>query len=161
MQKTLVLVTFDENHTYTEQNRVLAILLGDAIPSNLVGTKDSTFYNHYSEIATVEANWDLNTLGRWDVGANVFSLVASETGDKLRTWDAVTGSNPTRYLNESYAGPLNSQNSKVPFPAPNLTLTMNGRTVLPAVLTQWGSAGSSIYNDGIEIPDGMFPPQGY
>ena len=161
MQKTLVLVTFDENHTYTEQNRVLAILLGDAVPSNLVGTKDSTFYNHYSGIATVEANWDLNTLGRWDVGANVFSLVASETGDKLRTWDAVTGPNPTRYLNESYAGPLNSHNSKVPFPAPNLTMTMNGRTVLPAVQTQWGSAGSMIYDDGIEIPDGMFPPQGY
>ncbi|MCJ1330336.1 hypothetical protein MMC10_007019 [Thelotrema lepadinum] len=161
MQRTLVLVTFDENHTYTEQNRVLAILLGDAVPSNLVGSKDSTFYDHYSEIATVEANWDLNTLGRWDVGANVFSVVANETGDKLRTWDAVTGTNPTVFLNESYAGPLNSVNTHVPFPAPNLTTTMNGRTVLPAVQMQWGSAGSSIYNDGIEIPDGMFPPQGY
>ena len=163
MKNTLVLVTFDENHTYTEQNRVLAILLGDAVPSNLVGSKDSAFYNHYSEIATVEANWDLNTLGRWDVGANVFSMVASQTGDKLRTWDAVTGSSPTVYLNESYAGPLNSGNSSVPLPAPNLTMTMNGRIVLPDIQTQWGSkaTGPSIYNDGVEIPDGMFPPQGY
>lgn len=161
MQRTLVLVTFDENHTYTEQNRVLALLLGDAVPANLVGSKDATFYDHYSEIATVEANWNLNTLGRWDVGANVFSMVANHTCDQIRTWDAVTGSNPTVYLNESYAGPFNSKSANVPFPAPNLTMTMNGRTVLPAVKSQWANATSVIYNDGVEIPDGMFPPKGY
>ena len=161
MNKTLVLITFDENHTYTEQNRVLAILLGDAVPSNLVGTKDSNFYSHYSEISTVEANWGLDTLGRWDVGANVFSMVAAQTGDTLRSWDAVTGSNPTVYLNESYAGPLNSENASVPYSAPNLTMTRNGRTVLPAIKSQWADAKSTIYNDGVEIPDAMFPPEGY
>ena len=72
MQNTLVLITFDENETYTIQNRVFSVLLGDSVPKNLIGTKDSSFYDHYSEIATVEANWNLHTLGRWDVGANVF-----------------------------------------------------------------------------------------
>lgn len=65
MNNTLVLITFDENSSYAIQNRVLAILLGDAVPSKLVGTTDSAYYNHYSDIATVSANWDLHTLGRW------------------------------------------------------------------------------------------------
>ena len=161
MQNTLVLVTFDETETYTEQNRVLGILLGDAVPSDLVGTTDTDFYNHYSEISTVEANWDLNTLGRWDAGANVFSFVASVTGDQVRTWDAVTGSNPSVFLNASYAGPFNSENKSVAFPVPNVDLVVNGRSVLPAIQSQFAGAGPSIYNDGIEIPDAMFPPAGY
>merc|ERR1739838_261250 len=74
MKNTLVLITFDENHTYSLQNRVFSIILGDAVPARMVNTTDSNFYSHYSEIATVEANWGLSTLGRWDVGANVFSL---------------------------------------------------------------------------------------
>jgi hypothetical protein len=43
-QDTLVLLTFDETGTYTERNTVFSVLLGDSIPSNLIGTKDSTFY---------------------------------------------------------------------------------------------------------------------
>lgn len=58
MKNTLVIVTFDENETYTIQNRVLAILLGDAVPAELVGTTDSNFYDHYSEIATVVSFFD-------------------------------------------------------------------------------------------------------
>jgi len=65
MKNTLVLITFDENETYSTQNRVFSILLGDSIPQELVGTTDSHYYNHYSEISTVEANWGLYTLGRW------------------------------------------------------------------------------------------------
>lgn len=44
IQDTLILVTFDENHSYTTQNRVLGILLGGAVPANLVGTTDSNYY---------------------------------------------------------------------------------------------------------------------
>jgi acid phosphatase len=51
---TLVLVTFDENEIYPLENRVLALLLGDAVPQNLRGTNDSTFYTHYSQLSTVE-----------------------------------------------------------------------------------------------------------
>ena len=53
MQNTLVVVTFDENHSYAKQNRIVGILLGDAIPKALVGTTDDTYYNHYSELSTV------------------------------------------------------------------------------------------------------------
>ena len=57
LDNTLILITFDENETYTIQNRVFSILLGDAVPKHLVGTTDNSYYNHYSELATVEANW--------------------------------------------------------------------------------------------------------
>ena len=161
MNRTLVLITFDENHTYTDQNRVVAILLGDAVPANLVGTTDSNFYDHYSEASTVEANWGLHTLGRWDVGANVFSMVAQQTGDVMSSWPAVTGTTPTVFLNASYAGVFNSEKS-APYPAPNTTAVKSSRTVLPKIVAQWGGLSSkTIYNAGVAIPDAMHPPAGY
>jgi acid phosphatase len=36
---------------------VFSVLLGDAVPAELEGTTDDNYYNHYSEISTVEANW--------------------------------------------------------------------------------------------------------
>jgi acid phosphatase len=42
---------------YAIQNRVFSVLLGDAVPAELEGTTDDNYYNHYSEISTVEANW--------------------------------------------------------------------------------------------------------
>lgn len=99
MEGTLILITFDENHTYQRANRVFSILLGGAVPTELVGTTDSHYYNHYSELSTVEANWNLHTLGRWDVGANVFDLVAKKTGDIYRPNHAATGHHPTMFYN--------------------------------------------------------------
>ena len=64
--KTLILLTFDENETKTENNRVFTLLLGGAVPENMRGTTDSTFYTHYSALSTVEANWGLGSLGRGD-----------------------------------------------------------------------------------------------
>lgn len=161
MKNTLVLVTFDENHTYTQQNKVLGILLGDAVPDKLVGTTDSTYYNHYSEISTVEANWDLDTLGRWDVGANVFSVVASHTGDKVRPWSG-TPDLSQRYFNTSYAGLFNSKNTSVPLPPPNTNAGYAGRTVLASIKQTWGAlASGTIYSTALEIPDGAHPPKGY
>jgi hypothetical protein len=46
MNDTLVLLTFDEDETYTDGNKIYSILLGGAIPENLRGTTDDTFYNH-------------------------------------------------------------------------------------------------------------------
>ncbi len=77
---TLVLLTFDEDESYGIQNKMFSILVGGAIPANLKGTKDATFYNHYSTIATVSQNWGLPSLGRWDCHANVFEIVANKTG---------------------------------------------------------------------------------
>lgn len=122
------------------------------------------FYNHYSEISTVEANWGLNTLGRWDVGANVFGLVAEKTGDKNTEFPAATGPNPTRFFNESFAGPFNSVNSSTPYPVPNSLLVRAGRYILPQIAAVWGRAQaeqSSYYKDTVEIPDGLNPPAGW
>lgn len=157
MNNTLVLITFDENHSYAQQNRVVGILLGDAVPSHLVGTKDTAYYNHYSEIATVQANWDLHTLGRWDVGANVFDLVAKKTGDEVREWK---GKVPFKnmFFNASYAGKLSNVNTSVPWPVPNAKAVHAGRSVLPAVAETWGTlVGQSAYTSALEIPDGMHP----
>ncbi|KAG8631860.1 hypothetical protein KVT40_001000 [Elsinoe batatas] len=163
MKSTLVLVTFDENHSYTRANRVFSILLGDAVPTSLVGTSDSTFYNHYSTIASVEANWNLHTLGRWDVGANIFDFVAKATGDKNSAFTAATASQPTRFLNESFAGPFSSAR-RAGYPVPNVGLVRNERTVLPAVKNVWGAAAlqeQSYYQNTVSIPDGLAPPQGW
>lgn len=157
MSNTLILLTFDENHTYTAQNRILAILLGDSVPASLVGTTDSTFYNHYSSISTVVANWGLHTLGRWDVGANIFSFVAQKTGDTLRKWNSPPLSK--MFFNQSYPGLFNSQNQNVEIPVPNTAEVYKGRTVLQKVINTWGSLQSrTYYTTGLEIPDGQHPP---
>lgn len=162
MNNTLVLITWDENETYSLQNNILAILIGDAVPKNLVGTTDNSFYNHYSEIATVEANWDLPTLGRWDVGANVFKLVADVTGDKIRQWKS--GVLQSMFWNSSYAGFYNTNGGNHRYPAPNLALdsSISGRKILDSIKAKWaGSSAPTYYTDNIEVPDGLHPPQGY
>jgi hypothetical protein len=68
---TLVVLTFDENESYTENNCVLALLLGGAVPRSAWGTTDSTYYTHYSLLSTVEANWGLGSLGRGDTNKYV------------------------------------------------------------------------------------------
>ncbi|OTB04975.1 hypothetical protein M426DRAFT_57788 [Hypoxylon sp. CI-4A] len=163
MQNTLVLVTFDESETYTIQNRILGVLLGDAIPDELVGATDDTYYSHYSDIATAEANWDLHTLGRFDVGANVFALVADKTGDSIRSW---SGDVPLEdmYFNSSYAGALNEDGGNGLYPAPNLTDAshLHNRTILPSIKDAWeGSDAPVYYTGGLETPDGQHPPEGY
>lgn len=162
MNNTLVLVTWDENETYTQKNRILGILLGDAIPKELVGTTDSNFYNHYSELATVEANWDLPTLGRWDVGANVYKFVADKTNSVIRQWSN-TSTVPDRYFNQSYAGFFNSKTAKQ-YPKPNLALDENaaGRKILESIKATWkDSKAPTYYEDTVQVSDGLNPPPGY
>ncbi|KAJ2972701.1 hypothetical protein NQ176_g7008 [Zarea fungicola] len=164
MQNTLVVLTFDENETYPTRNNILGILIGDAVPKKLVGTTDSNFYNHYSEIATVSANWDLPTLGRWDVGANVYKMVADKTGDKLRSW-ASKEKLQSYFFNQSQAGTYNELKGGLKlFPAPNLKLdkAANGRRILPQVIKTWEhSQLPTYYEDTVEVPDGLHPPQGW
>ena len=176
MNHTLVLLTFDENETYQKANKVWALLLGDAVPSQLKGTTDSTYYSHCtfhvprplpslpskrtrltkdpidSEIATVEANWNLHTLGRWDVGANVYSFVGKQTGDSIRD-------NPSPYYyHSSYPGIENSKHF-APQPVPNAKLVHNGRTVLPAIQDAWKDQQSqTYYTDSVVTPDGAHLP---
>ncbi|KAH9474489.1 Acid phosphatase [Psilocybe cubensis] len=156
--KTLILLTFDESGSDGIQNRVDSILLGNAVPKHLIGTEDSSFYTHYSGIATIEANWNLHTLGRYDVGANVFSFVAEKTGDKLRTLE-----NPPlseTFLNASYPGVFNT-GPKAPLPIPNTRLVVNGRFVHPKVVEIWGSPAlqsCTTYTDSVQVPSLANPP---
>lgn len=168
MERTLVLLTFDENHTYSKANRVFSILLGGAVPESLHGTTDSQYYNHYSDISTVEANWGLHTLGRWDVGANVFKLVADHTGDIYRSWDEAAGPNPSVFLNASFAGPFNTQTGVGPaaYPVPNVFAVSpkTFRTVSPSIVAKYAFQQNSpqmYYSDSQKIPDGCHPPKGY
>jgi len=125
--RTLILLTFDENETYSLNNRVYSILLGGVIPQNLKNTTDDTFYTHYSTISTVEANWNLGNLGRQDTNKtlnNVFNLVAQTTGYKN---NGLTGQSklPLLNLTGNIPGPLNPE-YYVPYLAPNTSATGGG-----------------------------------
>ncbi|KAK9246683.1 phosphoesterase family-domain-containing protein [Lipomyces tetrasporus] len=134
---TLVLITFDENESYAIQNRVWAVLMGGAVPTEMYGTTDDSFYDHYSEIATVEANWDLPNLGRGDAGANVFALVANETDVTVQSVDF-----SNIFNNHSAPGYFNDES--IPIPAPNLTaVNSNGQGVLDSIVSVWGSSSSA------------------
>jgi hypothetical protein len=88
--KTLVLLTFDENETSSINNQVYSVLLwvlnslhatccanfkhqsrGAAVPQALKGSKDATYYTHYSTLSNVQANWGLGSLGRDDTNPYV------------------------------------------------------------------------------------------
>ncbi|KAH7231129.1 phosphoesterase family-domain-containing protein [Fusarium tricinctum] len=82
MNKTLIVVTFDEAKQHDIPNKVFTVLLGGAVHPSLHGTTDGMYYNHYSMLSTVSVNWDLPSLGRWDCDANVFSVLANKVGYK-------------------------------------------------------------------------------
>jgi len=152
-EKTLIVLTFDENENKSQPNRVFTILLGSAIPQRMVGKTDDYFYSHYSAISTVEANWNLHTLGRWDVGANVFDFVAQKTGDTMRkpqNIDAIV-------LNGSYPGIFNSKKFAKQA-IPNTRLVQHGRTVLPAIQKQWASQVRCTGYLGQLVPPGLVSP---
>ncbi|KAG1333738.1 hypothetical protein G6F62_006669 [Rhizopus arrhizus] len=68
MDNVLILLTFDETATYSIRNKVWSLLMG-AVPDDLKGTTDSTFYSR--------------NLGQQDTNkkmANVFKFVADQIG---------------------------------------------------------------------------------
>jgi acid phosphatase len=135
MNNTLIVLTFDEIETYTQQNKVFTILLGGAIPASLHGTTDSTFYNHYSMLSTVEVNWGLPSLGRWDCNANVLALVANKTG---YTNTVVNTAN--LFFNTSYPGP-DSNKAYIPtWPSPDTNARCIAGSILGSVTTAWGKS---------------------
>ncbi|KAJ5747729.1 acid phosphatase PHOa [Penicillium nucicola] len=138
---TILMLTFDETETYnvpsseaySDRNRVFTILLGGALPKHLIGTTDDTVYTHYSAMATVQANWGLPSLGRWDCGANLFNFVADAVN--YTNWDI---DNTNLYINESLPGPLSvSELSKYraswPIPTTNDTCS-SGNGILQSVI---------------------------
>jgi acid phosphatase len=139
INKTLVLITFDETETYTIKNNVWALLLGDVIPANLKGTSDDTYYTHWSALSTIQNNWGLYNLGRGDVSAtasNVFSIVSNTTG-----WKNVNvAPSDIPYANFTATGYFDPTNPG-PIPAVLTNITgAGGRGVLPSLKGTNGSA---------------------
>ncbi|OAA61519.1 acid phosphatase [Cordyceps fumosorosea ARSEF 2679] len=115
------------------RNRVLGVLLGDAVPRELAGTSDDAFYTHYSQIATVVANW-------------------GKTGDRVRAWDG----------GEAELKRANKKKRVIPRPNLDLDRPASGRPILQGVKDAWaGSSAPTYYEDTIKIPDGRNPPKGF
>lgn len=154
MEKTLVLLTYDESATYPKPNRIVSLLLGGAVPAELKGTNDSTLYTHYSILSTLENNWELPNLGRYDVGANVFDFVAKKTGYVNHSPEDIAAVNNSL----SYGGFLNADPKLYKaLPPPNLQLVgAGGKGVDESVKSAWTSAagdmtpydGSGLLYDG-------------
>ncbi|ORX33461.1 phosphoesterase family-domain-containing protein [Kockovaella imperatae] len=106
--KTLIQVTFDENESYTIQNTVYTVLLGGAVPSNLKGTNDSTFYTHYSLLSSVQNNWDLGNLGRQDTNATV-AAVFDFQANITKYQNTKPSSDPMMNLTGIFPGPGNTE----------------------------------------------------
>ncbi|KAH9957100.1 phosphoesterase family-domain-containing protein [Russula dissimulans] len=127
-ERTLILLTFDENGTKSVNNRVWTTLLGGAVPDHLRGTTDSTFYTHYSALSTVQANWGLGCLGRNDANktlANVYAPVARAVG--YRNMNVPPSDVPLLNLSGTTPGPLNpNPNLFAPYPPPNTSAICAG-----------------------------------
>jgi acid phosphatase len=137
--ESLILLTFDETGDYPIHNKVFSILLGGAIPSDLIGTSDDTFYTHYSTLATVQANWGLPSLGRWDCGANIFQIVSNKTGYTNYEVDTTN-----LYINSTFDGPLSSNiysnyTSAWPVPVTGNQSCSAGYGILDSVKSTWGA----------------------
>ncbi|KAI0884523.1 putative acid phosphatase Pho610 [Annulohypoxylon maeteangense] len=158
-EKTLIQLTYDETEDYSKPNRIVSLLLGSAVPNSLKGTEDNTFYTHFSILATAENNWDLPNLGRFDVGANVFKLVADVTG-----YDNKDPSNIATVNNSvSYPGAFNRNHTTrlTAIPPPNLQLVgAGGQPVLNLVREHWkASANTDTPYDGSgSVYDGDHAP---
>ncbi|KAI0403463.1 phosphoesterase family-domain-containing protein [Xylaria palmicola] len=154
-EKTLIQLTYDETEDYSQPNRIASLLMGSAVPQELLGTTDDTFYTHYSILSTMENNWELPNLGRYDVGANVFQFVADVTG--------YTNSDPPNAASAnnsvSYPGPLNRNHTQkvTEYPPPNLELTgAGGKPVLEVVAQAWKkkSRAATPYDGSGNVYDG-------
>ncbi|KAK3387563.1 phosphoesterase family-domain-containing protein [Podospora didyma] len=162
-ERTLIMLTYDESETYSKPNQIVTLLLGSAVPSALKGTYDATFYTHYSILSTLENNWELPHLGRYDVGANVFQFVADLTGyNKNKDPENVVAVNNS----VSYAGVLNSDLYKrLPIPVPNSKLIgAGGKPILDAVKLAWPDGGKDArtpYDGSGRVCDGERNPPIY
>lgn len=134
ISNTMVLITFDENESYNKQNKVWALILGGSINDAYHNTTDNTYYTHYSELSTIENNWNLHNLGRNDTNdngnANVFQVVANKTGYKNKDVNI-----SHQKFNMPISGFLDDQSS-----LPNINCSAvgtNGKGVLDNIKSVW------------------------
>ena len=69
VSQTLVIVTFDESRSYSN-NHIYTVLLG---PNVKPGSTSDAPYNHYNLLKTIEETFSLGNLGREDSGAAPFT----------------------------------------------------------------------------------------
>ncbi|KAI1001802.1 hypothetical protein K3495_g6400 [Podosphaera aphanis] len=170
MNRTLILLTYDESGSPNSPNQITSLLIGGVIPENLHGSTDATLYTHYSVLSTIENNWDLPCLGRYDVGANVFSFVASQTNYTNNPL-----ADPGKVRNFiSYPGFLNTDPKKyLPLPPPNLQLIgAGGNGVAEKIQKAWKTSADentpydgagTLYDGGDGVTSAQLPiykPQG-
>ncbi|TDZ25422.1 putative acid phosphatase [Colletotrichum orbiculare MAFF 240422] len=160
-ERTLILLTYDESEDHGKPNQVASVLLGSAIPKDRRGGEDKTFYTHYSILSTIEYNWELPNLGRYDVGANVFQFV-KDLGRKV----LVANKDPPNIVSvdnsQSYFGPLSKDKSKFrPYPPPNLGLNgSSGLPILEQIRLKWVFHGGDTPYDGKgTLFDARYQPQ--
>ncbi|KAK0626346.1 phosphoesterase family-domain-containing protein [Immersiella caudata] len=136
-ERTLIMLTYDESETYENPNHIVTLLLGSAIPKAMKGTEDATFYTHYSTLSTVEYNWGLPNLGRYDVGANVFHFATEASGGYRGNKDPENLKSVNNSV--SYPGFLHNETAnQLPIPPPNLNLVgASGQGVLEAIKNAW------------------------
>jgi acid phosphatase len=144
MKDTMILLTYDESETYSKPNQITSLLLGGAVPQELRGTKDDTFYTHYSILSTLQNNWDLSNLGRFDVGANVFNFVAEKTG--YVNQDLTAEQRASVDLSVSYGGFLNTVPGMLrPLTAPNQKLVgAGGKGLCRRIMDEWADATAAL-----------------
>lgn len=132
-----VIVTF-ANSTDSSDNRVWTLLLGD-IEKRWKGSEDDTYYDHYSIPATLEGNYEIPTLGRYDCGANLFNVF----NFKIHHHNTISG--PSQDGNSySLGGFLSSTNN--PLPIPNINCEGSGRAgTLGRVKKIWKKMSYSYY----------------
>ncbi|CAG8799035.1 27747_t:CDS:2, partial [Dentiscutata erythropus] len=70
---TLFFITFDESDNNNDTiNHIYSAIYGSPVQNNS-DHNDTTKYNHYSFLRTVEDNWNLGSLGRNDTNATAFT----------------------------------------------------------------------------------------
>ena len=154
MDRTLILLTYDESERYNLPNHIVSVLLGGSVPQEMRGTKEDTFYTHYSILSTLENNWDLPNLGRYDVGANVFKLVADQTGYANHP----PSNRALINCSLSYAGFMNNLlGMSAAIPPPNLKLIgAGGKGVHASVDAAWSIMSNELtpYDGSGNVYDG-------
>ncbi|KAJ5609815.1 hypothetical protein N7528_009081 [Penicillium herquei] len=70
MKNTMILITFDENDIYSPKyfgtdNHIYSVLLGNDT-LQCYNCNDQQYYNHFSQVVTIEQNWDLGHIAQPD-----------------------------------------------------------------------------------------------
>lgn len=160
--RTLVVLTYDEAADGDGPNQVMSLLLGSSIPESKRGTEDDTFYTHYSMLSTLQFNWQMPNLGRYDVGANIYQYI-QDLGSQVLVPNKDPPNKGLVNNTASYLGPLHSSADKtVKYPPPNLGLKgSSGLGVLDHVSRLWGIhyKEETPYHGNGTLYDAAFPPE--